>query len=201
VGAGSAGGGGGGGPLTSNPKSPPPEASAPIVSASALPAPASEKASAAATALVIFKDVRTFDSDNKMSPLSVVGFGATPRETITRSIVGRMSPRWPGSHQGTAGPHTGGVKPRSKGLCRITPHIRRITAPEAVRQACSTASTPPSRCSDRSGSPDGRCPQRHPKPSVTTCGKSSGGEKQTTDDAPRGDSNAGYQALGDVLLK
>jgi hypothetical protein len=59
------------------------------VSASALPAPASEKASAAATALVIFKifkdalvtfaDVRTVDSDNKMSPLSVVGFGATPR--------------------------------------------------------------------------------------------------------------------------
>ena len=56
------------------------------MSASALPAPASDKASAAATALVIFKDalvtfkdVRTVDSDNKMSPLSVVGCGATPR--------------------------------------------------------------------------------------------------------------------------
>jgi hypothetical protein len=55
------------------------------VSASALPAPASEKASAAATALVIFKDalvtfkdVRTVDSDNKMSPLSVVGFWRDP---------------------------------------------------------------------------------------------------------------------------
>jgi hypothetical protein len=78
-GAGSGGGGGSGGPLTSNPKSPPPEASAPIVSASALPALAREKASAAATALVIFTDVRAVDSDNKMSPLSVVDFGATPR--------------------------------------------------------------------------------------------------------------------------
>src|SRR5882757_1246048 len=97
--AGSGGGGGSGGPLTSNPKSPPPEASAPIVSASALPAPASEKASAAATALVIFTDVHTVDSDNKMFPLSVVGFGATPRGTVTRSVVGRMSPRWPGSDQ------------------------------------------------------------------------------------------------------
>jgi hypothetical protein len=48
------------------------------VSASALPAPASEKANAAATALVIFTDVRTVDLDNKMSPLSVVVFGATP---------------------------------------------------------------------------------------------------------------------------
>ena len=55
------------------------------MSASALPAPASEKASAAATALVIFedalvifKDVRTVDSDNKMFPLSVVGFGRDP---------------------------------------------------------------------------------------------------------------------------
>src|SRR3981189_3088796 len=51
VGAGRAGGGGGGssvGPLTPNPKSPPPDASAPISSASAVPAAASEKASAAA---------------------------------------------------------------------------------------------------------------------------------------------------------
>ena len=82
VGAGSAGGGGGGGsvgPLTPNPKSPPPEASPPISSASALAAPASEKASAAATALVIFKVVRTVDSDNKLFPLSVVGFGTTPQ--------------------------------------------------------------------------------------------------------------------------
>jgi hypothetical protein len=118
--AGSGSGGGSGGPLTSNPKSPPPEASAPIVSASALPAPASEKASAAATALVIFKDVRTVDSDNKMSHLSVVGFGATPHGTVTRSVVERISPGCPGSHQGTAGPDAGGVKPRSKGLCRIT---------------------------------------------------------------------------------
>jgi hypothetical protein len=54
-------------------------------SASAVAAPASEKASAAATALVIFKDalvtfkdVRTVDSDNKMSPLSVVGFWRDP---------------------------------------------------------------------------------------------------------------------------
>jgi hypothetical protein len=80
VGAGSTGGGGGSvGPLTPNPKSPPPEASPPISSASALAAPASEKASAAATALVIFKVVRTVDSDNKLFPLSVVGFGTTPR--------------------------------------------------------------------------------------------------------------------------
>ena len=119
-GAGSGGGGGSGGPLTSNPKSPPPEASAPIVSASALPAPASEKASTAATALVIFTDVHTVDSDNKMFPQLIVGIGATPHCTVTRSVVGRISPRWPASHQGTAGPDTGGVKPRSKGLCRIT---------------------------------------------------------------------------------
>jgi hypothetical protein len=110
-GAGSGGGGGSGGPLTSNPKSPPPEASAPIVSASALPAPASENASARARDL----QGRTYSRfRQQMSPLSVVGFGATPRETVTRS-VGRRSPRCPGSHQGTAGPDAGGVKPRSKG--------------------------------------------------------------------------------------
>ena len=87
MGAGSAGGGGGGGsdgPLIANPKSPPPEASAPIVSASALPAPTSDKASAAATALVIFRDIHTVDSDNKMFLLSVIGFGATPRDTLTK---------------------------------------------------------------------------------------------------------------------
>ena len=114
VGAGSAGGGGGAGncgPVTSNPASPRPEASAPAVSASALPAPASEKASAAATVLVIFKDVRTVDSDNNMSPLSVVGFGATPHGTVTRSVIGRISPRWPSSHQGKAGATTVGVNP------------------------------------------------------------------------------------------
>jgi hypothetical protein len=118
VGAGSAGGGGGGGncgPLTSNPASPRPEASAPIVSASALPALASEKASAAATVLVIFKDVRAVDSDKKMSPLSVVGFGATPRGTVTRSVVGRMSPRWPSSHQGKAGADNGWCKRQVEG--------------------------------------------------------------------------------------
>ena len=118
VGAGSAGGAGGGGscgPLTSNPASPRPEASAPLVSASALPAPASEKASAAATVLVIFKDVRTVDSDNNISPLSVVGFGATPHGTVTRSVIGRISPRWPSSHQRTAGADNGWCKPQVKG--------------------------------------------------------------------------------------
>jgi hypothetical protein len=129
VGAGSTGGGGGGGnvgPLTPNPKSPPPEASAPISSASAVPAPASEKASAAATALVIFKVVRTVDSDNKMFPLSVVGFGTTPRETLTRSIAGRRSPTCPGCHQETGGPDGGcensrstASTPRSPGGWRI----------------------------------------------------------------------------------
>ncbi|MDT5371739.1 MAG: hypothetical protein QOC62_6170, partial [Mycobacterium sp.] len=121
VGAGSAGGGGGAGncgPVTSNPASPRPEASAPVVSASAPPAPASEKASAAATVLVIFKDVRTVDSGNNMSPLSVVGFGATPHGTVTRSVIERMSPRWPGSHQGKAGADNGWRKPRSKTVSR-----------------------------------------------------------------------------------
>jgi hypothetical protein len=119
-GAGSGGGGGSGGPLTSNPKSPPPEASAPIVSASALPAPASEKASAAATALVIFTDVRTVDLDNKMSLYRLLFLARPPCGTVARSVLGRMSPSCPGSHQGTAGPDAGGVKPRSKGPCRIT---------------------------------------------------------------------------------
>ena len=121
MGAGSAGGGGGAGncgPVTSNPASPRPEASAPVVSASAPPAPASEKASAAATVLVIFKDVRTVDSDNNMSPLSVVGFGATPHGTVTRSVIGRISPRWPSSHHGKAGADNGWRKPRSKTVSR-----------------------------------------------------------------------------------
>src|ERR1700737_3277733 len=32
-----------------------------------------------------------------------------PVATVTRSVVGRMSPSCPGSHQGTAGPDTGGI--------------------------------------------------------------------------------------------
>jgi hypothetical protein len=40
------------------------------VSASALPAPASDKASAAAAALVIFTDVRNVDPDKNMSSIN-----------------------------------------------------------------------------------------------------------------------------------
>jgi len=59
----------------------------------------SEKASAAATVLVIFKDVRTVDSDKNMSP-SISCCLARPPWHGNRSVVARMSPRWPSSHQG-----------------------------------------------------------------------------------------------------
>jgi hypothetical protein len=91
------------------------------VSASALPAPASEKASAAATALVIFTDVHTVDSDNKMFPLSVVGFGATPRGTVTRSVVGRISPRWAGLTSGDGRPGHGWRKAQVEGAVPYHP--------------------------------------------------------------------------------
>ena len=122
-GAGSGGGGGSGGPLTSNPKSPPPEASAPIVSASALPAPASEKASAAATALVIFTDVRTVDLDNKMSPLSVVVFGATPlwhgSKIGRRAHVAKLS----GLTSGDGRPGRGWCKAQVEGAVPYHPDV------------------------------------------------------------------------------
>ena len=123
MGAGSAGSGGSAGPLTSNPKSPPPEASAPIVSASALPAPASEKASAAATALVIFTDVRTVDLDNKMSPLSVVVFGATPlwhgSKIGRRAHVAKLS----GLTSGDGRPGRGWCKAQVEGAVPYHPDV------------------------------------------------------------------------------
>jgi len=122
VGAGSAGGGGGGGsvgPLTPNPKAPPPEASPPISSASALAAPASEKASAAATAPVIFKVVRTVDSDNKMFPLSVVGFGTTPQRDANKIDLRAQFANVSGLTPGTAGPQRARGKPQG----RRRPHL------------------------------------------------------------------------------
>src|SRR5882757_2004332 len=120
--AGSGGGGGSGGPLTSNPKSPPPEASPPVVSASALAAPASEKASAAATALVIFtdtlvifKDVPTVDSDNKMSPLSVVCFSATPRWHGNKIGRGAQVAKVTGRTSGDGRPGRGWRKAQAEG--------------------------------------------------------------------------------------
>ena len=120
-GAGSAGGGGGGGSVgRSNPNSPPPDPSAPM-SASAVPAPANEKASAAATTPVIFKVVRTVDSDNKVFPLSVVGFGTTPRGDANNIDRRAQRPPAPGRAQQRPAPHTEGGNPKSTAP---TPGIR-----------------------------------------------------------------------------
>jgi hypothetical protein len=117
VGAGSTGGGGSCGPLTSNPKSPAPEPSGPDGSASALPIPASEKASAAATTPVIFKDTRTVDSDKNMFPLVVVGLAGA-------AVTGYQDHSPGASRQGrrapseTAGADNGWRKPRSTAVSR-----------------------------------------------------------------------------------
>jgi hypothetical protein len=146
AGAGSTGGGGGGGSvgaLTPNPKSPPPEASPPISSAIALAAPASEKASAAATALVIFKVVRTVDSDNKLFPLSVVGFGTTPRwdanKIDRRAQVASVSGLTSGN--GWA-PTRAGKTPRSTAS---TPECGQMSKSWPVGEAPATATTSPLR--------------------------------------------------------